>query len=133
MRQLFALQLSTGGLYVVSSGAADIDLQAVNLQYLLKSFDGAIVRPSIATTGMRIEGNNIDLASNIAQQLAKCFRVFYGIVDPAQQHIFEGNSFSPRNRQLAAALHQLLQRVLAIDRHQLTTQLIGGGMKRNRQ
>jgi hypothetical protein len=50
--KLFPLELAAGCLNVVSSGAADIDLQALDLEELLKPFDLGIVWSPIGTTGM---------------------------------------------------------------------------------
>ncbi len=80
-----------------------------------------VVRSLIGTAGMRVEGNDVDLATNTTQKLAKRYRIVHRIVDPAEQDILKGNPLSPRNRQRAAAIHQLLQRVFAVDWHQPTT------------
>ena len=81
---------------------------------------------------MGIEWNHVDLARNIAQQLGKLARLLFGIVDAAQQDIFEGNALAPRYRQRAAAIEQLLERIFAIDRHQFAAQLIVGRVQRDR-
>jgi hypothetical protein len=98
MLKFFPLELPAGCLNVVSSGAADIDLQPVSMEDLVKLFDLAIVRSLIGTTGMRVEGNDVDLAANTMQKLAKRYRIVHRIVDPAEQDIFEGNPLSPRHR-----------------------------------
>ena len=70
----------------------------MSMEDLVKLFDLDIVGSLIGTTGMRVEGNDVDLAANTAQKLAKRYRIVHRIVDPAEQDIFEGNPLSPRNR-----------------------------------
>ena len=60
--------------------------------------------------------------------------MFEAVVDAFQHDVFEGDFTTPVTIDIAAAgLHQFLDRVLAIDRHQLIAQTIVGRMQRYRE
>ena len=56
------------------------------------------------------------------------------IVDVLEHHVFEGDEIPRRHLQVPlAGSQQFLQRILAIERHELVAQRIVAGMQRNRQ
>ena len=103
-----ALKLPASSLNVIAARPAHVDLHAGIVQNVFETHNILARRPQIGAAGMGIEWNHVDLARNAAQQLGKLARVLLGIVDAAQQDIFEGDALAPRYRQRAAAVEQLL-------------------------
>ncbi|MCY1294668.1 hypothetical protein D9M70_439730 [compost metagenome] len=60
--------------------------------------------------------------------------VFEAVVDVLQHHIFEGDAAGVGKPRIGAAgVHQFLQRVLLVDRHQHVAQVVAHRMQRDRQ
>jgi hypothetical protein len=54
------------------------------------------------------------------------------VIDAVEHHVLEGDEVARRLLQVAAAgRHQVGQRILAVDRHQLVAQAVGRRMQRN--
>src|SRR5512145_2953731 len=130
---LFALKLPTRSLNIVAARPAHVDLHALFTQNLLETLDLLRHRPPKTAPGVWIEGNYVYLAGNIPKQARELPGLLLGIIHAAEQNIFESDPLAPRNRKFAAAIQHLLERILAIRRHQLAAQLVRRRMQRNRQ
>jgi hypothetical protein len=80
-----------------------------------------------------IQRDQIHLRVQMSQQLYHPPRVCVGIVHAFEQHIFERQLFPRAQRISLASRQQILQRILARDRHQLPPLLFRGRVQRNRQ
>ena len=90
----------------------------------------------IAGSGERVKRNQVDLAGQITQQSGQLPGVFIAIINLVYQCIFHCDFATVVGHfiQVApCAVDKTLQRILAIDRHQLIAQLIVGRMQRDRQ
>src|SRR5207253_11107392 len=79
----------------------------------------------------RIERYQVDLAGRAAQQRKERARRGYVVVHAVEHHIFERDEIARRLFDVAAARgEQLVQRMLAIDRHETVAQRIVGRVQR---
>src|SRR5512135_1043873 len=87
--RLLALKLTTSCLNVIAARPALVDLYAGVAQDVLKALDLLWCGSRKSSPGMQIEGNHVDFAGNPVEQLGELARMLFGIVDAAEQDIFE--------------------------------------------
>ena len=78
---------------------------------------------------MLVEGDQVDLVGNVADQPQQAFGILQRVVYPPHHHILEGHLAPARQRELPAGPQQLLQRVAPVDRHDLLAHLVGGAVQ----
>src|SRR5215470_14442669 len=105
---------------------------AVN-QNFLKAQDAIHRRRSIRQFGRGVVRDQVHFRPNAVEQFHQPPRVFIGIVDAVEHHVFESQPLAFTQRVLAAGLHQIRERVLAVYRHQSCSLLFGSGRERDRQ
>ena len=105
----FTLQLAAGSGNVIASGTANIDLQPMESKDVLKTLDILVFRPLILALLMRIERDQVYLTADTPQQFHQAASVRGRIVNAAQEHVLESDTFTPRDRQSPTAIHQLAQ------------------------
>ena len=91
----FALELPARRLNIVAARPAHIDLHSGVAQGHLKTPDLLIRRSRILAARMRIERYDVHLARNAAQEHRQLARVTLGVVDAAQQYVFERDALTP--------------------------------------
>src|SRR5262249_61022232 len=102
-------------------------------QYFMKTQNAFHRRRAVRQFGRRVVRDQVHFGPNAVEQFDKAPRVFVGIVDAVEHHVFERQPLAFAERVLAAGFHQVRERILAIDRHQLRTLFFGGGRERDRQ
>ena len=81
----------------------------------------------------RVVGDQIHLGVQASGQIRQGFHLGRGVVDSLDEDVFQGDHLALLFEVVAAGLGQFGQRVLAIDRHDLVANRIGGAVQRDRQ
>src|SRR5690606_18277306 len=125
-------QLAAGGGDVVPPGGAHGDRVPRPVEDVPEAVQGIVGNPLVAGIGKRVEGDQVDLAGQVAEQYRQFLGVLGAIVDLVDEGVLDGH--------LAVGVGQLvevapgggdqgLHRILAVDRHQLVAQGVIGGVE----
>src|SRR6185437_9764463 len=130
-----ALELSAGGEDVAPPRLPDVRGDSVEFELVLKLDDLVGRGHFIADARAGVPDDEIDLerAVDPAQQRAHFVRVLKLVVDAAEQDVLKGQLFLRAQRNLADCPDEAVDVPLAVDGHDLFTDLIVGRVERNRQ
>src|SRR5213592_195387 len=90
-------ELTAGAEDIAPLALADEGVEAGLSQHRLEAQDRRLLRTPEPGVGEFVEGNQVDFAAHPAQELHQAPGVLLGVVDPRQQHVFEGEP--PAGRQ----------------------------------
>src|SRR5690606_11789890 len=125
-------ELSAGGIDVVSAGAANRRDDAGIDEPLREGADARLGRTAQARVRKRIERNQVELARHVAHALEQRLGVRVAVVHAVEHHVLEGDEVARRTLEIAPArLHQLGQRVLAVQRDEPVAQRVVGRVQRD--
>ena len=90
------------------------------------------VRAFVRRAGPGIERDQVDLGGDAGEQTHERLGVLEAVVDALQHHVLEGDAARVGEAGIGAAgSHQLGNRILAVDRHQLVAQFVAHGVQRD--
>ncbi|ENN89629.1 hypothetical protein RHSP_37267 [Rhizobium freirei PRF 81] len=128
------LQLAAGGENIPPARRADRRGVTGRIDEIGELLDLLPVRTLVVRAGPGVEGDEVDLGRNAFQELDQPLGVLEAVVDALQHHIFEGDAARIRETGIGAAgVHQLLQRIFLVDRHEHVAQIVTHRMQRDRQ
>ena len=98
-----------------------------------EAVDARVRRPLERNPGGLVERQQVHLPLDAVQQPHQAPRVLRRVVHVLQHHVFERDAIAALEREAAAGVEQLLQPVLAVDRHQQVALILGRRVQRDRQ
>jgi hypothetical protein len=124
------LELPAGGEDIAATRLAH-EARHGSFDDLLKTGDSFGGGRAVGDTGAGIEGDEVDLAVEIRQELDDPAGVGIGIVDVFEEDVFEGEVLPRTQRVGAAGCEEIAQAILAGDGHQLAALFLGGCVERD--
>src|SRR5690606_16292769 len=128
-------QLSAGCIDIIPPRGAHGHVVTGVVQHILEPPDSIVAGPLVSRIGEGVEGNEVDLARRLTQQLDQLLSMFRLVVHILQQGVLNGQItlLAQPGDIPVARRQQYRQRVLPVQRHQLVAQFIVGRMQRQGQ
>jgi hypothetical protein len=120
-------QLAASAQDVAAATATQVGIHVTTAQSALEQFDGGFRRASIGAAGKRVEGDQVDLAAESAEQFDQSGRILRPIVHVREKDILKCEAIAIGQRIVAAGSQQGLERMKPVGRgHDLVAKFIGG-------
>jgi hypothetical protein len=123
-----AAELAAGGHAFVAAGGADRRVEVVGLEGGLEGGDALGAGAAEFAAGVRVPGDEVELAGEALDERGEAFGVLGGVVDVGEEDVLEGDALAAAQGQVAERREQVAERVLAVDGHQPVADLLGRGI-----